>query len=73
MKQLQASLYSRVLIELSSHDGVMAFNNLCRRLGINQSALDPILKDLEQEGRIIRTLTSHGKYGSERQLISLRV
>ena len=44
----------------------MACNMLCRRLGIKQSALGPILKDLEQESRIVRTRSSTEKQGAEK-------
>jgi hypothetical protein len=45
VKQLQPDLCSSVLLELAYYDGVMACNMLRSRLGLNRSALEPILAD----------------------------
>ena len=45
---------------------------LCRDLGIKQADLDVILADLEQEGRIKRTIGRNGEFESENPFKGLK-
>jgi DNA-binding MarR family transcriptional regulator len=51
---------------LANHGGKMTRSSVRRHVGIKQADLDIILADLEQEGRIKRTVGKHG------ELISLK-
>jgi DNA-binding MarR family transcriptional regulator len=54
MARPRQSTHDRVLWTLVDCDGMVDLSILSRRLKMTQEELEPVLDDLEQEGRIIR-------------------
>ena len=58
--QLVQSMHDRVLWLLENHGGRMARASLRRKIGWRYAILDPILENLEKEGKIKITLGRQG-------------
>ena len=57
---LVQSMRDRVLWMLADSDGKMERSSLRRRVGWKYSILDPVLEQLEKEGKIKITIGKHG-------------
>jgi len=62
MSLLVQSMRDRVLWMLTDSDGKMERSSLRRRVGWRYSILDPVLEELENEGRIKIAVGMQGSY-----------
>ncbi|MCJ7444064.1 MAG: hypothetical protein MUO26_05975 [Methanotrichaceae archaeon] len=65
------STRDKILWELANNRSKLTRSVLRRRVGIRYADLDPILEELERDGRIRRTEQGVDKNGISRQIITL--
>jgi DNA-binding PadR family transcriptional regulator len=65
------SLEDKILWELANNGSKLARNVLSRSVGIKYADLDPILDELERNGKIRRTELGVDKKGRPKQMITL--